>query len=97
GFNPGFYQHFWDLCGHEVFEVSCTWLESGVFPPNILDVEIGEAVGFPRALRWVDELQLRDMDVEMDCKSVVDGLYSHRAYTSDLGAILNDYKLILVL
>jgi len=26
GFNPGFYQHFWDTCGHEVYQAGCHWL-----------------------------------------------------------------------
>jgi ribonuclease HI len=61
----------------------------------ILDVEVGEAMGLLSALRWVDELQLRNMDFEMDCKRVVDGLNSSRTQTSDLGAILSDCRLIL--
>jgi hypothetical protein len=40
GFNPGFYQHFWDLCGHEIFEAGCSWLESGSFPPNLNSTNI---------------------------------------------------------
>jgi len=35
GFNPGFYQHFWDTCGHEVYQEGCHWLESGAFPPHV--------------------------------------------------------------
>jgi hypothetical protein len=31
GFNPGFYQQFWDVCGQEVFSVGCSWLNSSVF------------------------------------------------------------------
>jgi ribonuclease HI len=61
----------------------------------ILDVEVGEAMGLLSALIWVVELQLHNMDFEMDCKRVVDGLYSNRTYTSDLGAILSDCRLIL--
>jgi hypothetical protein len=56
----------------------------------ILDVEVGEAMGLLSALRWVNELQLSNMDFEMDCKRVVDGLNSNRTYTSDLCAILSD-------
>jgi ribonuclease HI len=61
----------------------------------ILDVEVGEVMGLMSALRWVHELQLHNMDFEMDCKSVVDRLYSNRMYTSDLGAIQSYCKLIL--
>jgi hypothetical protein len=61
----------------------------------ILDVEIGEAFGLLRALKWTDELQLHNTDFEIDCKRVVDSLYSKRTYNSDLGAILNDCRTML--
>jgi hypothetical protein len=61
----------------------------------ILDVEIGEAMGLLSALKWVDELQLRGMDFKMDCKRVVDCLYSSRTYNSELGDILRDCRFIL--
>jgi ribonuclease HI len=61
----------------------------------ILDVEIGEAMGLLSALKWVDELQLRDIDFEMDCKRVVDCLHSSRTYNSELGDILRDCRFIL--
>ncbi|PNX85449.1 cytochrome p450, partial [Trifolium pratense] len=56
----------------------------------ILDVEIGKAVGLLSALKWIDELQFYDTDVEIDCKRVVDGLYSKRILNSNFGAILSD-------
>jgi hypothetical protein len=40
GFNPGFYQHFWDLCGHDIFKSGCSWLECGSFPPNLNSTNI---------------------------------------------------------
>ncbi|MCH81372.1 endonuclease/exonuclease/phosphatase family protein, partial [Trifolium medium] len=40
GFNSGFYQHFWDLCGHEIFTAGCSWLDSGIFPPNLNSTNI---------------------------------------------------------
>jgi hypothetical protein len=61
----------------------------------ILDVEIGEVVGLLSALRWVNEMQIRDIDFEMDCKGVVDNLHSSGTYNSDLGDILRDCRIIL--
>ncbi|CAJ2647435.1 unnamed protein product [Trifolium pratense] len=61
----------------------------------ILDVEHGEAIGLLQALKWAVDLQLHDIDFEMDCKRVVDSLYSKRTYFSDLGAILGDCRTIL--
>ena len=31
GFNPGFYQYFWDNCGHEAYQAGCQWIASGAF------------------------------------------------------------------
>ncbi|GAU46456.1 hypothetical protein TSUD_402230 [Trifolium subterraneum] len=61
----------------------------------ILDVDIGEAMGLLRALNWMNEIQLTNVDLEMDCKRVVDNLYSSRTYRSDLGDILSDCRTIL--
>ncbi|GAU26189.1 hypothetical protein TSUD_354110 [Trifolium subterraneum] len=61
----------------------------------ILDVDIGEAMGLLRALNWMNEIQLTNVDLEMDCKRVVDSLYSSRTYRSDLGDILSDCRTIL--
>ncbi|MCI22711.1 pentatricopeptide repeat-containing protein, partial [Trifolium medium] len=52
-------------------------------------------MGLLRALNWVNEMQITDMDFEMDCKRVVDSLYSSRTYNSDLGDILSDCRTIL--
>jgi hypothetical protein len=40
GYSPGFYHHFWDVCGQEVFMAGCSWLETGVFPPNLNSTNI---------------------------------------------------------
>lgn len=40
GFNPGFYHHFWDMCGKEVFQAGCEWLANGVFPPHLNSTNI---------------------------------------------------------
>jgi hypothetical protein len=47
-------------------------------------VEIGEAIGLLHALKWIDELQLYDIDFEIDCKRVVDNPYSKITYNSQL-------------
>ncbi|MCH80014.1 hypothetical protein A2U01_0000776 [Trifolium medium] len=40
GFNPAFYQHFWDLCGNDVFEAATEWLERGYFPSSLNETNI---------------------------------------------------------
>ncbi|CAJ2628079.1 unnamed protein product [Trifolium pratense] len=35
GFNPGFYQHFWHICGQDIFNECCMWLTTGVFPSTL--------------------------------------------------------------
>jgi hypothetical protein len=36
GFNPAFYQHFWDLCGNDIFEAAKEWLDRGFFHPHLM-------------------------------------------------------------
>lgn len=31
GLNPAFFQHFWELCGKDIFQACCSWLENGSF------------------------------------------------------------------
>ncbi|XP_058767513.1 uncharacterized protein LOC131641227 [Vicia villosa] len=35
GFNPGFYHHFWDTCGTNIFQAVCGWLETGSVPQSL--------------------------------------------------------------
>jgi len=35
GYNPGFYQHFWTLCGDDIFKDCCAWLTAGHFPSDL--------------------------------------------------------------
>ncbi|XP_045822393.1 uncharacterized protein LOC123915300 [Trifolium pratense] len=35
GFNPGFFQHFWHLCGQDIFDECCKWLTTGSFPSTL--------------------------------------------------------------
>ncbi|MCH93205.1 retrotransposon protein putative unclassified [Trifolium medium] len=40
GFNPAFYQHFWDLCGNDIFEAVKEWLQRGYFPSSLNETNI---------------------------------------------------------
>jgi hypothetical protein len=40
GFNPAFYQHFWDRCGEDVYVATKDWLERGYFPSSLNDTNI---------------------------------------------------------
>ncbi|WJX44074.1 hypothetical protein P8452_31099 [Trifolium repens] len=40
GFNPAFYQHFWDLCGDDIFEAVKEWLDRGFFPTSLNETNI---------------------------------------------------------
>jgi hypothetical protein len=40
GFNPAFYQNFWELCGDEVFTAVKDWLGRGYFPTNLNETNI---------------------------------------------------------
>jgi hypothetical protein len=40
GFNPAFYQHFWELCGDDIYEAAKEWLERGYFPSSLNETNI---------------------------------------------------------
>jgi hypothetical protein len=40
GFNPAFYQHFWELCGDDIFMAAKEWLERGYFPSSLNETNI---------------------------------------------------------
>jgi hypothetical protein len=56
------------------------------------DVDLGEALGLLNDLKWVNDLQLNNMDFEIDSKRVADCLYSDKMKVSELGAIINDCR-----
>jgi len=35
GFNPGFYQHFWDSCSDNIFSECCHWLDTSQLPADL--------------------------------------------------------------
>ena len=35
GYNPGFYQHFWNVCSDDIFKDCCEWLNTGHFPSSL--------------------------------------------------------------
>ncbi|GAU23029.1 hypothetical protein TSUD_336770 [Trifolium subterraneum] len=40
GFNPAFYQHFWELCGNDIYEAVQEWLNRGFFPSSLNETNI---------------------------------------------------------
>ncbi|MCH80176.1 hypothetical protein A2U01_0000939, partial [Trifolium medium] len=40
GFNPAFYQHFWHLCGDDIFAAVKVWLDRGFFPTSLNETNI---------------------------------------------------------
>jgi hypothetical protein len=40
GFNPAFYQHFWDHCGEDVYVAAKDWLERGYFPSSLNETNV---------------------------------------------------------
>jgi hypothetical protein len=40
GFNPAFYQWFWDQCSNDIFTAAATWLERGYFPTSLNETNI---------------------------------------------------------
>jgi hypothetical protein len=40
GFNPAFYQHFWHVCGDDIFVAVRSWLDRGYFPTSLNETNI---------------------------------------------------------
>ncbi|GAU51605.1 hypothetical protein TSUD_414370 [Trifolium subterraneum] len=40
GFNPTFYQRFWEQCNDDIFSAASTWLERGYFPTSLNETNI---------------------------------------------------------
>ncbi|GAU43908.1 hypothetical protein TSUD_88810 [Trifolium subterraneum] len=40
GFNPAFYQRFWEHCSDDIFSAASTWLERGYFPTSLNETNI---------------------------------------------------------
>ncbi|KAK2445488.1 hypothetical protein QL285_016411 [Trifolium repens] len=40
GFNPAFYQHFWNVCGDDIYAAAKEWLERRYFPSSLNETNI---------------------------------------------------------
>ncbi|CAJ2637965.1 unnamed protein product [Trifolium pratense] len=40
GFNPAFYQRFWEHCGDDIFVAASSWLDRGYFPSSLNETNI---------------------------------------------------------
>jgi hypothetical protein len=40
GFNPAFYQHFWDRYGDDIFVAAKDWLDRGYFPSSLNETNV---------------------------------------------------------
>jgi ribonuclease HI len=60
----------------------------------ILDVDTGEAVGLLHALKWVQELQLKNVDFEFDSKNVVAKFHSKARDISRSVGVIKDCQFI---
>lgn len=38
--SPGFFQHFWELCGPDIYSSCCNWMETGMIPESLNDTNI---------------------------------------------------------
>jgi len=61
----------------------------------MLEVDVGEALGLLKAMEWVKDLQLWNMDFEVDSKAVVDNIYGKYGGVSEFSEITNSCKLLL--
>ncbi|XP_058788236.1 uncharacterized protein LOC131662466 [Vicia villosa] len=40
GFNPDFFQEYWEVCGEDIYQAALVWLERGFFPSSLNDTNI---------------------------------------------------------
>ncbi|KAL8524201.1 hypothetical protein ACS0TY_013970 [Phlomoides rotata] len=79
-----------DSNGVHIF--SRTLAMSGVYAP-----EEGEAIGLFEALSWIKELDIRNVEIEMDAKVVVNAFYSQdSSYISVFGDIIQACKKVFI-
>ncbi|KEH42154.1 hypothetical protein MTR_1g062840 [Medicago truncatula] len=52
-------------------------------------IDVGEALGLHHAIRWIQELQLTNVDFEVDSKRVADYFYKGRGDTTEFGSIMD--------
>lgn len=52
-------------------------------------VEVGEALGLYQAMKWINELELANIDFEVDWKKVVD-YYARNRGDTEFGVIMDD-------
>jgi len=55
----------------------------------IIVVDTGEALGLLKAMEWVKDLQLLNMDFEVDFKMVVDNIYEKQFGVSEFSVIIS--------
>ncbi|AES59297.1 hypothetical protein MTR_1g017820 [Medicago truncatula] len=66
------------ICAHYCGQSGASSKAKKTWIQPILDVEIGEALDFLLVLNWVHEIQLKNIDFELDAKSVLDRFYNHK-------------------
>lgn len=52
-------------------------------------VDIGEALGLYHAIRWINELQLTNVDFEVDSKTIADYFNKGRGDDTEFGSIMD--------
>lgn len=71
--------------GHFLKEKSA-WFDGYLKPQEI------EAMGLLEALRWLTQLGVHDVDIELDCKQVVDAFNGGSKFANEFRAIISSCK-----
>nr|KYP39962.1 Transposon TX1 uncharacterized [Cajanus cajan]KYP39966.1 Transposon TX1 uncharacterized [Cajanus cajan] len=74
GLNPGFYKHFWELLGPEIYHVGKQWLEQGFFPEplnqtNIVLIPKTDTPSSMKDLRPISVCNVIYKSLKSSCKS----------------------------
>lgn len=63
--------------------------------PSLPSVIEDEALGLHHALQWLINMDVEIVQIELDCKTVVDGLRNRKGNFTELGVVLNKCRTLL--
>lgn len=73
--NPTFYKIFWDILGVDIYNIVTIWLDQGVFPPNLNNVDI---VLIPKKDNLTSMLDLRPISLCNALYKIVSKVHANR-------------------
>ncbi|XP_045821752.1 uncharacterized protein LOC123914595 [Trifolium pratense] len=67
-------------------------LAKTIWKSPICNVDLGEALGLLHAIRWIQNLQIDNVDFAMDAKNVVDQFHNEGSVLTEVGDVVEECK-----